>query len=35
MFTLSDVNPALTTQLWSQVMYWTSCKTSCSQYVLD
>jgi len=22
---LSDVNPAITTQLWSQVMYWTSC----------
>lgn len=26
LLTLSDVNPALTTQLWSQVMYWTSCK---------
>ncbi|KAF7339536.1 hypothetical protein MSAN_02168100 [Mycena sanguinolenta] len=26
MLTLSDVNPALTTQLWSQVMYWTSCE---------
>ncbi|KAJ7125663.1 hypothetical protein C8R43DRAFT_1029854 [Mycena crocata] len=24
LLTLSDVNPALTTQLWSQVMYWTS-----------
>ncbi|KAK0464906.1 DIL domain-containing protein [Desarmillaria tabescens] len=23
---LSDINPALTTQLWSQVMYWTSCE---------
>jgi hypothetical protein len=22
---LSDINPAITTQLWSQVMYWTSC----------
>lgn len=26
LLTLSDVNPALTTQLWSQVMYWTSCE---------
>lgn len=26
LFVLSDVNPALTTQLWSQVMYWTSCQ---------
>ncbi|KAF7347902.1 hypothetical protein MVEN_01548100 [Mycena venus] len=26
MLTLSEVNPALTTQLWSQVMYWTSCE---------
>lgn len=26
LLTLSDVNPAFTTQLWSQVMYWTSCK---------
>ncbi|TFK77177.1 hypothetical protein BDN72DRAFT_830341 [Pluteus cervinus] len=25
-FTLSDINPAMTTQLWSQVMYWTSCE---------
>ncbi|KAJ4486030.1 DIL domain-containing protein [Lentinula aciculospora] len=24
--TLSDINPALITQLWSQVMYWTSCE---------
>ncbi|KIK70898.1 hypothetical protein GYMLUDRAFT_32974 [Collybiopsis luxurians FD-317 M1] len=24
--TLSDINPALVTQLWSQVMYWTSCE---------
>ncbi|KAH8835735.1 hypothetical protein DL96DRAFT_1666394 [Flagelloscypha sp. PMI_526] len=23
---LSDINPALTTQLWSQIMYWTSCE---------
>ncbi|KAF8971413.1 DIL domain-containing protein [Flammula alnicola] len=23
---LSDINPAITTQLWSQVMYWTSCE---------
>ncbi|KAF9076195.1 DIL domain-containing protein [Rhodocollybia butyracea] len=23
---LSDINPALVTQLWSQVMYWTSCE---------
>ncbi|KAF5384961.1 hypothetical protein D9615_001442 [Tricholomella constricta] len=23
---LSDINPAMTTQLWSQVMYWTSCE---------
>ena len=22
---LSDINPAITTQLWSQVIYWTSC----------
>jgi hypothetical protein len=26
LLTLSEVNPVLTTQLWSQVMYWTSCK---------
>ncbi|KAJ7932480.1 DIL domain-containing protein [Mycena leptocephala] len=26
LLTLSDVNPALTTQLWSQVLYWTSCE---------
>ncbi|KAF9015076.1 DIL domain-containing protein [Cyathus striatus] len=26
LFVLSDINPALTTQLWSQVMYWTSCE---------
>ncbi|KAJ6575026.1 DIL domain-containing protein [Mycena capillaripes] len=26
LLTLSDVNPVLTTQLWSQVMYWTSCE---------
>nr|GAT44119.1 predicted protein [Mycena chlorophos] len=26
LLTLSDVNPAITTQLWSQVMYWTSCE---------
>jgi hypothetical protein len=25
LLTLSDINPAFTTQLWSQVMYWTSC----------
>ena len=25
---LSDINPAITTQLWSQVMYWTSCTYS-------
>jgi len=25
---LSDINPAITTQLWSQVIYWTSCKSS-------
>jgi len=24
-FVLSDINPATITQLWSQVMYWTSC----------
>ncbi|KIM48286.1 hypothetical protein M413DRAFT_62585 [Hebeloma cylindrosporum] len=23
---LSDINPAITTQLWSQVIYWTSCE---------
>ncbi|KAF8905495.1 DIL domain-containing protein [Gymnopilus junonius] len=23
---LSDINPAIVTQLWSQVMYWTSCE---------
>ncbi len=28
LLTLSDINPALTTQLWSQVMYWTSCTYS-------
>ncbi|KAJ3826182.1 DIL domain-containing protein [Lentinula raphanica] len=26
LLTLSDINPALITQLWSQVMYWTSCE---------
>ncbi|KAF5375121.1 hypothetical protein D9758_000363 [Tetrapyrgos nigripes] len=26
LLTLSEINPALTTQLWSQVMYWTSCE---------
>jgi hypothetical protein len=26
LLTLSDVNPAFIVQLWSQVMYWTSCK---------
>ena len=26
--TLSDINPAIITQLWSQVMYWTSCMTA-------
>ncbi|KAG5653579.1 hypothetical protein H0H81_012086 [Sphagnurus paluster] len=26
LLTLSDINPAMTTQLWSQVMYWTSCE---------
>ncbi|KAJ6509454.1 DIL domain-containing protein [Mycena vitilis] len=26
LLTLSDVNPVLTTQLWSQVLYWTSCE---------
>jgi hypothetical protein len=26
LLTLSDINPAFTAQLWSQVMYWTSCK---------
>lgn len=25
LFTLSEINPALITQLWSQVMFWTSC----------
>ncbi|CAL1695236.1 unnamed protein product [Somion occarium] len=24
---LSDINPAITTQFWSQVMYWTACET--------
>lgn len=24
---LSDINPVIITQLWSQVMYWTSCKS--------
>ena len=28
LLTLSDVNPALITQLWSQVLYWTSCESS-------
>ena len=23
---LSDINPAFTTQLWSQILYWTSCE---------
>ncbi|KII93884.1 hypothetical protein PLICRDRAFT_49881 [Plicaturopsis crispa FD-325 SS-3] len=26
LLTLGDINPAFTTQLWSQVMYWTSCE---------
>lgn len=26
LLTLSDINPATTTQLWSQIMYWTSCE---------
>ncbi|THV07697.1 hypothetical protein K435DRAFT_825490 [Dendrothele bispora CBS 962.96] len=26
LLTLSEINPALITQLWSQVMYWTSCE---------
>ncbi|KAG5647640.1 hypothetical protein DXG03_008993 [Asterophora parasitica] len=26
LLTLGDINPAMTTQLWSQVMYWTSCE---------
>ncbi|KAJ7596949.1 DIL domain-containing protein [Mycena floridula] len=26
LLTLSDINPAFITQLWSQVMYWTSCE---------
>jgi len=26
LLTLSGVNPALTTQFWSQVMYWTACE---------
>lgn len=30
LLTLSDINPALTTQLWSQVMYWTSCTLVCT-----
>jgi hypothetical protein len=25
LLTISEINPILTTQLWSQVMYWTSC----------
>lgn len=30
LLTLFDVNPAFIAQLWSQVLYWTSCKdTSC------
>lgn len=28
LLTLSDVNPALIAQFWSQVMYWTSCENS-------
>lgn len=26
LLTVSDINPAITTQFWSQVMYWTACK---------
>jgi hypothetical protein len=26
LLTLAEINPALITQLWSQVMYWTACK---------
>ena len=26
LFTLSGINPALITQFWSQVMYWTACE---------
>ncbi|KNZ78519.1 Dilute domain-containing protein C25B8.08 [Termitomyces sp. J132] len=26
MLNLSDINPVISTQLWSQVMYWTSCE---------
>jgi hypothetical protein len=25
LLTISEINPVMTTQLWSQVMYWTSC----------
>lgn len=28
LFILSQVNPSTTLQIWSQVMYWTSCKSS-------
>lgn len=31
LLTLSDINPALITQLWSQVMYWTSCECNCPE----
>lgn len=26
LLTLSDINPAIITQFWSQVMFWTACK---------
>jgi len=29
---LSDVNPAFTAQLWSQVMYWTACKSHATSW---
>ncbi|THH33516.1 hypothetical protein EUX98_g669 [Antrodiella citrinella] len=27
LLSLSDINPAITTQFWSQVMFWTACET--------
>lgn len=33
LLTLSGVNPALITQFWSQVMYWTACKFQCRCHV--
>lgn len=33
--TLSGINPALITQFWSQVMYWTACELQCQTYIMS